>query len=101
MYAKTGYGPGNIAALSSGAALSYGPTIGSNDPDSAMSPGGSHGAYAIPGVSGLGGCGCGATRNHAPVPMHGIGEQWAALSTSTKWFVAGLGVLVAWIALKK
>lgn len=96
MYAKTGYGPGSIAALSSGAALNYGPTIGSNDPTSAMSPGGSFGSRNIPALSGC--CGCGS---HAPVPMHGIGDQWTALPTSTKWFVAGLGVLAAWIFLKR
>lgn len=99
MYSKTSYGPGNIAALTSGAALNYGPTIGSNDPTSAISAGGSHGSRSIPPVSGLGGCGgCG---RHAPVPMQGIGDQWTALPTTTKWFVAGLGVLAAWIFLKR
>lgn len=47
-YARTGYGPGSIGVLQSGAALSYGPTIGSNDPISPQSTGGSRAAYAIP-----------------------------------------------------
>jgi hypothetical protein len=96
MYSQTAYGPGNIAALTSGAALNYGPTIGSNDPASAMSAGGSFGSRNIPALSGCGGCG-----RHAPVPMHGIGAEWAAMSTSTKWFVVGLGALAAWIILKR
>jgi hypothetical protein len=33
--------------------------------------------------------------------MQGIGDQWTALPTTTKWFVAGLGVLAAWIFLKR
>lgn len=70
MYAKTSYGPGNIAALQSGIGLTYGPTIGSNDPGSPQSAGGSHGAYTIPGLSG---CRCvGKVRGHAPVPMKGL-----------------------------
>lgn len=75
-YSKTGYGPGNIAALSSGAALSYGPTIGSNDPTSPQSAGGSRGAFNIPGMSG---CGCGGVRGHAPVPMSGLGRLGSLL----------------------
>ncbi len=36
-YAKTSYGPGDIAALTSGIGLTMGPTIGSNDPMVPMS----------------------------------------------------------------
>lgn len=65
-YARTGYGPGNIAGLRSGAALSWGPTIGSNDPTSPQSIGGSRAAYPISALSGLG-----RVAGHAPVPMSG------------------------------
>lgn len=72
-YARTGYGPGNIGALQSGAALSYGPTIGTNDPTSPQSVGGSRAAYSIPPAM-AGCCGCGAVTGHAPVPMRGLGS---------------------------
>jgi hypothetical protein len=99
MYAKTGYGPGNIAALTSGAALSYGPTISSNDPRSAMSVGGSSGAYAISPMSGMGGCGCGAVRGHAPVPMRGLGGLFglgvcdAGCQSWVKWGLIGVAIM--------
>jgi len=67
-YARTTYGPGNIAALQSGVGLTWGPTIGSNDPTSPQSTGGSRGAYSIPPLSGLG-----RVTGHAPVPMSGCG----------------------------
>jgi len=47
-YSKTSFGPGNIGNLTSGIGLTYGPTIGSNDPSSFHGPGGSRAAYAIP-----------------------------------------------------
>lgn len=54
-YARTGYGPGSIGVLQSGAALSYGPTIGSNDPTSPQGVGGSMAAYTIPSALGSSG----------------------------------------------
>ena len=47
-YSKTSFGPGNIGNLTSGIGLTYGPTIGSNDPRSQIGSG----------LSGLRGC-CG------------------------------------------
>jgi len=94
-YAKTGYGPGNIAALSSGAALSWGPTIGSNDPTSPQSTGGSRAAYTIPPAM-AGGCGCGTVHGHAPIPMRGLGadeEGGKKFFIYGTLFVAGLFVL--------
>lgn len=58
-YSKTHYGPGAIAALASGTALGWGPTIGSNDPTSPLVSGGSRGAYPIPSMAGCQGCGLG------------------------------------------
>lgn len=71
MYASTSYGPGNIAALQSGVGLTQGPTIGSNDPTSAMSAGGRTAAYNIPPVSGCCGMGWG---HGTPTPLRGLGE---------------------------
>ena len=99
MYDRTSFGPGNIGNLTSGIGLTYGPTIGSNDSATVTGAGGSHGAYAIPPVPGLGGCGCSAVRGHAPVPMRGLGgllglgvcdegcQKWV------KWGLIGVVVL--------
>lgn len=65
-YEKTAFGPGSIGALKSGGALSYGPTIGSNDATSLQGRSGSRGAYGIPGMSGY--LGMGTNGDTTPTP---------------------------------
>jgi hypothetical protein len=97
MYAKTAYGPGNIAALQSGIGLTYGPTIGSNDPGSPQSAGGSHGAYNIPPVSGC--CGGMGWGHGTPSPLKGLmglvglGECDEGCRKWTFYGVIGVGIL--------